>query len=151
MAEPDFDWEKEPTELSRSSIRFNFGFMAKLMVSLSTESYYMIHDSYLRGIANQRGTLLIIALRRYKNENGRLPERLDDVKSLAPEEIFVDPFNNSSFVYKLTDNSFTLYSKGKNNIDEGGKPDRESGADDWPIWSPKTRKTKEEKVNAEQQ
>jgi len=45
----------------------------------------------------------------------------DLIKSLAPEEIFVDPINNNSFVYKLTEENFTLYSKGENNIDEDGE------------------------------
>ena len=72
---------------------------------------------------------------------GHWPESLDELKFLAPEEIFIDPINNDSFVYKLTEDNFTLYSKGKNNIDEGGKRDRcgeeETGADDRLIWPPR--------------
>jgi hypothetical protein len=149
MAEPDFDWEKEPAELSLSSIRFNFGFMAKLMASMLEESFYTIHGQYLRNIAEQRGSGVIIALRRYKNQTGQWPQKLDEMKSVAPAEIFVDPINGGSFVYKLTEENFILYSKGKNNIDEGGIRDRQSGADDWQIWPPKSRKTKKEKADSE--
>lgn len=151
MAEPDFDWEKEPAELSLSSIKLNYGFFAKLMAGMLEESFYSIRDLYVLNIVEQRSAGVIIALRRYRNKTGQWPEKLDDIKPAAPSEILVDPINGGSFVYKLTDENFTLYSKGKNNIDEGGKPDRESGADDWPIWSPKSRKTKEEKVDAKQQ
>jgi len=115
--------------------------------------YYRIHDLYLRLAADRRGSQLLIALRRYKNEHGRWPENLDDVKHLAPAEIFVDPINNDSFVYKLTEENFTLYSKGKNNIDDGGRRSRNIGTscalawvdeecDDWLIW-PRARRTSE--------
>ena len=40
--------------------------------------------------------------------------------TLAAVEIFIDPTNGGEFVYKLTDDNFTLYSKGENNIDEKG-------------------------------
>jgi hypothetical protein len=154
MANPDFDWEKEPTELSLSSIKFNYGFVAKLLVSMSEGTYYDIHDQYLRNIAEQRGTRVIIALRRYKNKRGRWPETLDGIKNLVPEEILVDPVNGGSFVYKLTEENFTLYSKGKNNIDEGGEYQfswpQKAEPDDFLIWSPKKPKTtKEEKANDE--
>jgi len=128
MAEPDFDWQKEPRGFSFSimDLRFNyrniFGTIFRLLANLSEESYYQIHDLHLRHIlSGQRGSRIIIALRRYKNKNGRWPESLDDIKSLAPAEIFVDPVNDDSFVYKLTEENFTLYSKGKNNIDENGE------------------------------
>jgi len=146
----DFDWKKEPEEISRFRLNFNY-LIEHLMVGSSAALNYRIHDLYLRATAEQRGTRLIITLRRYKNENSRWPESLEKIKTLTSAEILVDAINGGSFVYKLTEENFTLYSKGKNNIDEGGKRDPESGADDWLIWPRKTRKTKEEKVNAEQQ
>jgi hypothetical protein len=59
-----------------------------------------------------------------------------------------NPINGGSFVYKLTEEDFTLYSKGQNNIDEDGERNQ-SGADDWPIWPPLSRKTKNEKADTE--
>jgi hypothetical protein len=164
MIEPDFDWQREPPELPEflsfltpwylTRIRFDFSFFAKSMASMLEESYYTIHDQYLRNITEQRGNQLIIALRRYKNKTGQWPEKLDEVKSLAPAEIFVDPINGGSFVYKLTEENFTLYSKGKNNIDEDGKYkrryDETSEGDDWLIWPPASRKTKSEKADTQQ-
>ncbi len=120
MAEPDFDWRKEPAE-DIPRIRLNFRFIAEFMASMLEGSYYSIHNIYLLRNAEHRGSRIIIALRRYKNEHGNWPVGLDEVKPLAPEEIFIDPINGGSFVYKLTDDNFTLYSKGKNNIDEGGQ------------------------------
>lgn len=127
MAEPDFDWQREPPELLSFITRCNFllsslsfNYLIEYTTALGEGPYYSLHDSYLQSIAEQRGTLLIIALSRYKNENGRWPEGLDSVKGLAAEEIFVDPISGDAFVYKLIDEDFTLYSTGKNGIDEGG-------------------------------
>ena len=110
-----------------------------------------MQDGHLRRqLWRCRGNRILIALRRYRNKNGRWPETLDQIKSFAPEEILVDPINGGSFVYKLTEEDFTLYSKGRNNIDEGGL--REITIDPneskWPItegddiliWKPKNHK-----------
>jgi hypothetical protein len=154
MARPDFDWNKQPAKPSRW-IKLNYRYFVELLVKILEPAYYKIHDGYLRTIAQQRGSRLIIALRRYKNKTGHWPERLDDVKPLAPAEIFVDPINGSSFVYKPTEENFTLYSKGKNNIDEDGKEDdwdeEKTEADDWLIWPVRSCKAKEESRDAEQQ
>jgi hypothetical protein len=113
--------------------------------SVNKDSLERIQESYLRQLADRRGNRILIALRRYKDKNGRWPESLDVIQSSLQAEIFVDPFNNGPFVYKLTSDSFKLYSKGKNNIDENDEPD------DWPIWPPRDRKpkTKEENTNDE--
>jgi len=131
--------------LDRLKYEFNYG----LFSSMKGPVYNQIHQLSLRGVATCRGIRILIALRRYKNKNSRWPETLDDIKSIAPEEIFVDPFNNGPFVYKLTDNTFRLYSKGKNNVDEDGQ--YRDPQDDWPIWPPRGRKpkTKEENANDE--
>ncbi|MHC4486925.1 MAG: hypothetical protein ACYS4T_17240 [Planctomycetota bacterium] len=137
------------TRWNFTQISLSFNYLIEHTTATAEGTYYKLHDLYLRTDAEQRGTLLIIALRRYKNENGRWPEGLDEVKGLAAEEVFVDPINGDSFVYKLTEDNFTLYSRGKNNVDEGGK--RKGGSDDWLIWPPKGSKTKEENADAEQQ
>jgi len=134
MANPDFDWKKEPVEFPITSLfsrraRFIFPYMAMLWAHMSEGSYYMLHDLYLQAAADNKGSRLIIELRRYKNKNSKWPESLDDIKSIVPEEIFVDPLNNDSFIHKLTDDGFTIYSKGKNNIDEAGEYETELAAD----------------------
>jgi hypothetical protein len=146
MAEPNFDWQKK-VERPTKMLRLNCQYLIECLAGILEPTYYSIHDTYLRHIAQQRGALLTIALRRYKNKTGHWPESLDDIQSLAPEEIFVDPINGGSFIYKLTDENFTLYSKGKNNIDENGK--YKEGADDWPIWPSAGKKRKAEKENTD--
>jgi len=147
MTEPDFDWQKE-AEKHFTMPQLNYKYLVKHLAGILDPVYYRIHDIYLRITSDKRGSQLLIALRRYKNKNGYWPESLDDIKSLAPAEIFVDPVNDDSFIYKLTEENFTLYSKGKNNIDENGE--YQDGADDWLIWTRKSRKTQEKKADAEQ-
>ena len=103
---------------------------------------------YLRLLAERRGNRILTALRRYRNKEGRWPESLSEIRSSLPEEILIDPCNDGPFVYKLTDDGFKLYSKGKNGIDEDAK--YRSPADDWPIWPSKSRRTKKENANAQQ-
>jgi len=146
MANPDFVWQKG-TGKSTKMLRLNYHYLVECWVGILEPAFYSIHDTYLRTIAQQRGTLLTIALRRHKNKTGHWPESLDEVKSLAPEEIFVDPINGGSFIYKLTDENFTLYSKGKNNIDEEGRYKDE--ADDRPIWPTYGQKCKAKKENTD--
>ena len=90
------------------------------------------YKSYLRLLAKKRANRILIGLRKYKNQNGQWPDNLEQIKSLVEPIVLIDPQNSGSFVYKKTDDGFTLYSKGPNNIDEGGKSDEP--ADDYMIW-----------------
>jgi len=160
MADPNYPWPSQSPEFTLPKVSWlpwRFMDSAKPFEFM----YHHFHDIYLRTIAGRRGIKILIALRRYKNKTGQWPGALDDIKSIAPVEIFVDPINGSSFVYKLTEENFTLYSKGKNKIDEDGIRRVTFDPNDlkWPkteeddilIWPPKTRKIKEENADAEQQ
>ncbi|TSA52093.1 MAG: hypothetical protein D4R45_07460 [Planctomycetaceae bacterium] len=97
------------------------------------------HKIRLRLEAIRRATPILIALRRYKQETGVWPESLEQIEPKLPEQMLIDPQNNGPFVYKRDGDSFVFYSKGPNNIDEGGSY---SGADDdWPIWPLKIKIT----------
>ena len=94
---------------------------------------------YRRNIATARGIRILVALRRYKDTNGRWPARLEEIQTCLPEETLMDPFNKGSFVYRLMPDRFRLYSRGRNNVDEEGTWDPDNGPDDWPIWPPRDR------------
>lgn len=112
-----------------SPIKFNFSYVINLFV----DNYmYLVYHRFLRLKSDARATRIIIALRRYKNVYGRWPEVLDEVKEFADAEVFVDPVNGGSYVYKLTEKNFVLYSRGWNNIDENLK--HKNGADDRAVW-----------------
>jgi len=148
MAEADFAWDKENI-VSTIPFKLNCRFVVNSLTNNSTPLYGGFHYLYLKRLAQRRGLRLLIALKQYKMKNGSWPENLDALKYSVPDEAFIDAVNNGSFIYKPDDDSFVLYSKGKNNIDEGGKRDPKSGADDWPIWPRRTRKTKEENADDE--
>jgi hypothetical protein len=128
MADPEYDWQKEPKKFTLMMIRLNFRCLLEMMSRICESNWPTIHDIYLRAVIEQRGSQLLIALRLYKNETGRWPQTLEELKPLVPVELFIDPSNNSSFVYRLTEKNFVLYSKGKNNIDEDSIRDDSGGS-----------------------
>ena len=154
MIKPDFDWYKEsenrPPEFH---FKTNIKQLFELMAQINKGVYPGLHYIYLKSLAEQRGTLLIIAMRRYKNANGHWPEKLEDIKNSVPAEIFVDPINGNSFVYNRTEENFTLYSKGKNGIDEDGKYENnwpaKPAADDLLIWPHKSKVSQQQEQKTE--
>ena len=112
------------------------------------DSYQIAHEIYLRTLVINRGIYIMVALKRYKNENGRWPQTLDYIKPRVAKDVLTDPHTNDPFVYKLTDDGFVLYSKGPNNIDEGGSD--KNGADDKAIWPLKIPQTDKKNTVTEQ-
>jgi hypothetical protein len=98
--------------------------------------YQIARDRHLRTLVIHRGMYIMIALRRYKNENGHWPESLAVIAADVPPEALIDPQNNGSYVYGLTQDGLRLYSKGPNGKDEDGRHESD-GPDDLPIWPPR--------------
>lgn len=154
MADPEYDWQKEHGEFALKSVRLNFRCLLEMMSRIVEGNWPSIHDRYLQAVTEQKGSQLLIALRDYKNKTGRWPEKLEKIKPLVPAELFIEPINDDSFVYRLTEENFMLYSKGRNNIDENCEHDAltvmqpccslrlstefvQDRADDILIWPPK--------------
>ena len=97
----------------------------------SPGTFESIETRYYRQLADTRGHYVLVALRQYKNETGRWPGNLDEVRESLTDEMLTDPHNGEPFFYELTDEGFRLMSTGRNGIDEGG--DYKDG-DDWLIW-----------------
>ncbi len=99
--------------------------------------------SYQRQMASARGIRILVALKRCQNATGRWPASLDEIRPSLSKEILTDPLNKGPFVYKPSGETFTLYSRGKNDIDENGKRESDArdgkGCDDWSIWPPARR------------
>jgi hypothetical protein len=146
----DRDWPRicEITKLVERCLTRDFGYFRWLISRFRHGVFYVDLETRLEGVclrslAQRRGTHLLIALRRYKNANGSWPQDLGVLRDLVRPEILVDPTNGGSFVYKLTQDDFVLYSKGQNNIDENGS--RTGTADDRLIWPSSNRRLKERK------
>jgi hypothetical protein len=154
---PGFNWDEiEEYEHARNkhlrrlySMRFVLPF-----VGLDNSTLSALHNCYMRLTARRRACHILTGLRLYKNNIGVWPQKLEDVESLVPSEALIDPTNGGPFVYKLTDDSFMLYSKGKNKIDDNGEyqsnwPEKAEPCD-WLIWPQKNHNTKNEKADTEQ-
>jgi hypothetical protein len=89
-------------------------------------------------LSERRGLRILIELRRFKGRTGQWPESLDPIASSLPPEALIDPSSGGPYVYKSSEQSFSLYSIGPNRIDENGRHKWE-GPDDWPIWPPRGR------------
>jgi len=100
--------------------------------------YPILKKGYMSNIQLRRGTWLILGLRKYQDVHGTWPDKLELVSEYVPPEAFIDITNGSKFVYIRDGEDFVFYSKGPNNIDEGGS--YSGSADDWPIWPLKTKK-----------
>ncbi len=106
-----------------------------------------VRRQYRALLSISRGIHVLVALRRYRNKHGRWPQSLDEIEPHVSAEALIDPFNDGPFVYRLTEDGFTLYSKGRNRIDEHGK--YRDPFDDCPIWPPRGRKPKTKEQNAD--
>jgi hypothetical protein len=148
MAQVDYDWQNDIPKFSWRSLRPNYHCFAYIISGIQQPNYSGIHDLYLRSLANRKACQVIIALKEYKNKNDHWPQTLEEIRSLVPSQVLIDPINGGSFVYKLTDDGFRLYSKGPNNIDEDG--DFRNG-DDWPLWPSRRQIREQEKLNDKQQ
>jgi len=150
MSNPEYQWPTESPSFEDLMLKIPtyLTWMFWRQCKPQKAMYHILYEHCLEAFARRYAARMIIALRRYKNEHGHWPKSLEDIKSLAHPELFIDSVNNDSFVYRLTDDGFTLYSKGENNIDENGdrltkKPDG-TYTDDFLIWPPKNRKVKQE-------
>jgi len=133
------------TDFCRTLSNFHRWF-AEITIYRANE-YIELRRFHASRLAERRGTWLVLALRRYRDEHGSWPSLLDEVSEHVAPEAFVDPTNGGSFVYAPIDDSCSLYSTGLNRIDEGGRErhvkERNHHEDDiliWPLAKPEPPK-----------
>lgn len=153
ISQTDFAWDKEDdTPAGFHSLNCR-SLIRSLIINRASLQYGGFHDIYPRRLSQRRGTRILIALKQYNIKNGRWPENLDAIKSTVPAEALVDPQNSGPFAYKLSAQTFTLYSKGKNGRDDQGRRgttfDADSSfrtptQDDLLFWPPNNSKAGEE-------
>ena len=84
---------------------------------------------YHQTICERRGMRILIELRRYRNQSGRWPNTLDEIRAQLPPEALSDPLGGGEMVYELEPGGFHLYSMGRDNKKDVGK------GDDYTIWA----------------
>ena len=75
--------------------------------------------------------MLGIVIESRRADTGVCPASLTDVEPMLPEGLPLDPFTGNPYVYRLTGDSFLLYSLGRNRRDDGGVHDRREGDIVW--------------------
>jgi hypothetical protein len=136
LPEPDPNIVRDPVKSIESLLktRWNFRDTAETVARFYGNAPRSYDGFCERLETNRRGNLILLGLRRYRDLHGSWPERLDELGDSVSAEMLVDPMNGHSFVYKVSDDGFVLYSKGPNGIDENGEWGGDNGADDWMIW-----------------
>jgi hypothetical protein len=74
-----------------------------------------------RGEADCRATIIVAALRAYLLMKGSYPEGLEELESIVPDHVLIDPFPEQPFRYKKMSEDYLLYSVGPDLLDDGGK------------------------------
>lgn len=106
-------------------------------------AFSRVHEYSWRYKIQSESTLVIIALIRYKQDTGGLPESLDElVKQNYLTKVPLDPFSDKPITYHKTVNNFILYSWGSNLKDNGGLVIRDKNGKvrmfteegDWVFW-----------------
>jgi hypothetical protein len=92
--------------------------------SRSLRVFYLLH------LSECRASHLLLALRRHKDRTGAWPTSLAQIEPHVSPETIRDPFSGKPFGYRLSGQTFLLYSVGPNGTDEGGTP-----KDDRILWS----------------
>ena len=72
--------------------------------------------------ARLRAAAASCAAMRYRNDTGKWPESLETLVPAYLDKAPLDPFTGKPLLYKVDEKGITVYSVGRNQIDEGGKP-----------------------------
>jgi hypothetical protein len=108
----NIDIDKETLKLTKGN----------LLLGMLSPAFKKVFELSYGNRTDVQATIAILALQRYKQGKGQYPESLDElVTSGFLKELPVDPYSDKPLVYRKTEIGFTLYSVGKNFIDDGGK------------------------------
>jgi hypothetical protein len=106
-----YDYFAKIEEINKSSLFFE-------MMGFSPRG---IFDQHHKTKARGRALITILAALRFKADTGQFPESLEKLVSAGYlQALPYDPYSSGPLVYKLTEDSFKLYSVGVDLSDNGG-------------------------------
>lgn len=91
------------------------------------------HSLVLEGetVARLRAARAALAVERFRNATGKLPDRLSELVSTYLDEIPADPFDGKPLRFKRPATGYVIYSVGEDGTDDGGaEPKEDEGAKD---------------------
>jgi hypothetical protein len=95
--------------------------MLYALASMAGLSFPRIIEIDLRVGASVDCARVAVAVERYRESTGKLPDTLDELVGDYIEEIPLDPFDGKPLRYKRTERGFVVYHIGEDGIDNGGK------------------------------
>jgi hypothetical protein len=104
-------------ELVEKLPKYRFALLQSLVPALT-----MVIDRYYWGKTTSEAVQTIVAILEFKAEKQRWPETLAELKSAGLiSTVPMDPYGDGPLVYRKEGESFTLYSRGCDFEDDGGK------------------------------
>jgi hypothetical protein len=77
-------------------------------------------------IARLRLATTALAVEQFRNQNGRVPQKLEELAPAFLPEVPEDPFTGSELLYHPVPKGYVIYSVGRDLIDDGGKEEPDS-------------------------
>jgi hypothetical protein len=94
--------------------------LGNMVILLLLPAFDKVANATDRIDQSQRNLHLAFALAAYQRDNGRYPDRLDELAPKCIDKIPDDLFSGKPLIYRLQDKGYLLYSVGQNGIDDGG-------------------------------
>jgi hypothetical protein len=92
----------------------------RTLSGLTFSSYAGVGRRENEGVARQRLVRVALAVENYRNDNGKLPENLNELAQKYFTRVPEDPFTGSELAYRRTDKGYVIYSVGPDRDDNGG-------------------------------
>lgn len=125
-----FRWPDFFCEMGLSSHKERSSKLGTTLAAEGLKLHFRIVSSYDRLELFRRFTMTVFALARYREEQGRYPERLDQLVPAFLANLEIDVFSGKPLLYRRTADGFVLYSVGPNGQDDGGRTYSEDGRSD---------------------
>ena len=129
---------KDIEEMTQPHVEDNY--VSRFMLPSLARAYQIS----TRAEASRRATQISYAVHLYKAQTGQWPQSLNDLPPRYTQGARTDPFSGQDFVYRRTQDGFTLYSTSENGTDDrgihhrwgdGGTP--ADPGDDFVFWPPR--------------
>lgn len=98
----------------------------RTLSALVFSSYIGVAARENENLARLRLTVAALALERFRSQNGKLPDTLEDLKPTFVAEVPQDPFTGMEVLYRQLPKGYVVYSVGRDRRDDGGKEEPDS-------------------------
>jgi hypothetical protein len=103
--------------------------MRIVMFKYTRDSEASFEKKQVRSVAALRLVMTELAIRGYQAKNGKPPGALTELVPAWLPAVPLDPFSNRPLVYRVTTNSFQIYSVGPDGKDDQGSPLKQGGTE----------------------